>query len=138
MSLAWIPSSSSTPYTTLICSNAAGLLASATCNSKSACRDFFERCLEAGDQMVRQIADETDRVAQQHRPPAGQLPAPRARVERGEQLVFGQHVGAGERVEQRALAGVRVADQRHRHAVVPCGDFALLAAFDHSQLARKS
>ena len=50
---------------------------------------FFQRGLEARDQMVRQIADETDRVAQQHRPPAGQLPAAGAGVERGEQLVLG-------------------------------------------------
>ena len=40
---------------------------------------FFERGLEAGDQMMRQIADESHRVAEQHRPPAGQLPA-RVRV----------------------------------------------------------
>ena len=49
---------------------------------------LFQRGLEAGDQMVRQVADEPDRVAQQHRPPAGQLPAAGAGVERGEQGVL--------------------------------------------------
>ena len=95
---------------------------------------FFERGLETLDQVVRQIADEPDRVAQQHRPPAGQLPAARAGVERGEQRVLHEHVGAGQHVHQRALAGVRVADQRDGHQVAPGGDFALLAALDGVQL----
>ena len=76
---------------------------------------FLQRRLETGDQAVRQLADEPHRVAQQHRAPVRQLPAPRARVERGEQLVLDQHVRVGQRVHQRALAGIRVADQRHRH-----------------------
>ena len=71
----------------------------------------------------------------QHRAPAGQLPAAGARVERGEQLVLGQHVGAGQLVEQRALAGVRVADERDRHAIAARGHFALLAAQHAVQLA---
>ena len=32
---------------------------------------FLERGLEAGDQAVGQVADEPDRIADQHRPPAG-------------------------------------------------------------------
>ena len=53
---------------------------------------FFERRLEAGDQAVRQVADETDCVGKQHGPPIGQLPAASARVERGEELVRGELV----------------------------------------------
>src|SRR5690606_10476758 len=34
--------------------------------------------------------------------------------ERREELVFGEHGGAGERVQERALARVRVADDGHR------------------------
>ena len=52
-----------------------------------------------------------DGVAQKHRPPAGQLPAAGARVERGEEQILGEDVGARQRVEKRALAGVGIADK---------------------------
>ena len=91
---------------------------------------LFQRRPEAGDQMVRQIADEPDRIAQQHGPPARQLPAAGPRVERGEQQVLGENVGAGQRIEQRALAGVGVADQRNGHLRPLCGHLALAAMFD--------
>ncbi len=45
------------------------------------------------------------------------------RIQRGEQHVGGLHVGAGQAVEQRRLAGIGVADQRHdavRHALAAC------------------
>ncbi len=64
---------------------------------------------------------------EQHRPPVGQLPTPRARVERGEQLVGRQFLSPGQLIEQRALAGVGVADERDRHSVGPRGNFALFA-----------
>jgi len=35
--------------------------------------DFFKRSAEAGDQRVRQIADETDRIGKQNAAAAGQL-----------------------------------------------------------------
>src|SRR6185503_10775750 len=47
------------------------------------------------------------------------------RIERREQLIFGDEIGAGQRVEQRRLAGVRVADERDGWDV---GALALLAA----------
>ena len=46
--------------------------------------------------------------------PSGSLIDAHGRIERGEQQVLGEHVGAGQAVEQRRLAGVGVADQRHR------------------------
>ena len=52
-------------------------------------------------------------------PASGMPDAPRGGVERGEQLVGGVDAGAGQRVEQRRLAGVGVADQRHREHVAP-------------------
>ena len=67
-----------------------------------------------------------DRVAQQHGPPAGQLPAAGPRVERGEQGVLDENVGAGQGVQQRALAGVGVADQRDGHLPAAGGHLALL------------
>ena len=45
--------------------------------------------------------------------PLRQLDAAERRVERGEQAVVGEDLGAGQRVEQRRLAGIGVADQRH-------------------------
>ena len=63
--------------------------------------------------MVRQLADEADGVA--HEVPApDELVAARRRVERGEELVRDAHIGAGEGVQQRRLAGVGVADDRDR------------------------
>ena len=46
-----------------------------------------ERRLEGGDQLVRQLADEADRVGDHHRRAAGQPDAPHGRIERREQLV---------------------------------------------------
>ena len=71
---------------------------------------FFERRLEAGDEIVRQIADEADGVAEHDLGAALQFPGAGFGVERREELVVGIGAGGGERVEQRALAGVGVAD----------------------------
>src|SRR5262245_19888276 len=51
---------------------------------------FFQRGLKARNQTVRQVADETDGVAEQHGTPAGQLPTARTGIERGEEFVFGE------------------------------------------------
>ena len=51
---------------------------------------------------------------------AGKRQRADGRIERGEQRVLGEHRGAGQRIEQRRLAGIGVADQRHgriRHAL---------------------
>ena len=47
---------------------------------------------------------------QQHPLAAGQVEAAGGGVEGGEQAVLDEHAGVGELVEQRRLAGVRVAD----------------------------
>ena len=89
---------------------------------------LFERGAEAGDERVRQVADEADGIGQQDLAPAGQLKLRQLGVERGEHARGLEHAGFGERVEQRALAGVGVADQRDdrdRHGLAA---LALLAA----------
>ena len=48
---------------------------------------FLEGRAERGEEVVRQIADEADRVAQQHLAPLREQPAAGPRVERGEELV---------------------------------------------------
>ena len=89
---------------------------------------LLERGLERRDQGVRQVADEADRVGEQGLAAAAEPPAAGAGVERREQLVLDQDAGLGQRVHQRALAGVGVADQRDGRHVAPAGDLALLAA----------
>ena len=50
---------------------------------------------------------------------AAERQAPNRRIERREQLILGDEIGARQRVEQRRLAGVRVADERDRRDVGP-------------------
>jgi hypothetical protein len=73
-------------------------------------------------EVVGKPFDKTNRVGEEHLPTSGQGHAPRGRVERGKELILGQDAGAGEGIEERGLAGVGIADQRH------CGDAFLAAA----------
>ena len=73
--------------------------------------DLFEGRPEGVDQLVRQLVDEADGVGDDRRLAVAELDLAPGRIERGEQLVLGLgHLGPDERVEQRRLAGVRVAD----------------------------
>ena len=73
---------------------------------------LLQRGRERVHELVRQLADEADGVGHQER---AALQAQRAgrRIERVEQPVADADLGAGERVQQRRLAGVRVAGERH-------------------------
>ena len=71
---------------------------------------LLERGAEGGDQHGRQIGDEADRVGQDDAPAALQAHLAHGRIERGEHLLLGEDVRAGDAVEQRRLAGVGVAD----------------------------
>ena len=87
-----------------------------TCSSRSAAGDLFERGAKRRDQRVRQPLDEADRVRHEQLAAIGQPHLPHERIERDEQRVRRHRVVAGQRVEQRRLAGVGVADERHgRH-----------------------
>ena len=70
-----------------------------------------ERLLERGreplDELVRQAADEADRVGDEIAAPVVGERA-RRRVERLEQAVLDRDLGAGERIQERGLADVRV------------------------------
>ncbi len=78
----------------------------------------FQHLLESGaeglDKVRRQIGHEADRVGDHAGLAVGQPDRPHGRIERGEQQVLGHHGRAAQAVEQRRLAGVGVADQRHR------------------------
>ena len=80
--------------------------------------DLLERGLERLDQAVRELADEPDGVGQQDVLVGRQAEPAGGRIERGEELVLGQRVGAGQRVEQGGFAGVGVADDRCERPLV--------------------
>ena len=88
------------------------------------CRDF-ERALERLDEPVRQAAHEPDRVGEQDRLTTGQRQPTRRRVEGGEQSILDEHARLGQVVEQRGLAGVRVADDAHRRQPARTATLAL-------------
>ena len=77
--------------------------------------------------MVRQITNESDRIAQKDRSPAGEKPAAGAGVERGEKLVFDKDVRIGQPIEQCTFSGVRVADQTDGPSGGSPPDFAFFA-----------
>ena len=79
---------------------------------------LLQRGAERVDELVRQLADEPDRVRDEVRA-ALEPQHPRRRVERVEQAVAHADLAAGERVEQRRLARVRVAGQGDRRQVRP-------------------
>ena len=95
---------------------------------------FFEGRLERRDQSMRQVTDEADRVGQKRIPAATELPAASARVESREQFIFDQDARLGERVHERALAGVGVADERDGRHIAATGDLAFLARLNFAEL----
>ena len=94
--------------------------------------DLLERRPERVDQLVRQLVDEAHGVGHDRRLAVAELDLAAGRIERREQLVLGpRDLGADEAVEQRRLAGVRVADDADRRpqpAIAAAGGrLALLA-----------
>ncbi len=87
----------------------------------------LEGRLEGLDQGGGQLAHEAHGVGQQHGLAARELQAPHPGIEGGEQAVLDEHPGAGEPVQQRRLAGVGVAHQRHGAVAGPGPGLALRA-----------
>src|SRR4051812_31350825 len=75
---------------------------------------FLQGGAKRGHQPMGQVADEADGVRQHHVTYPFQPDAARGGVEGGEQLVRLVRLGVRERVEQRRLAGIGVADERDR------------------------
>ena len=128
------PAPASTALTARICASASGLEASTTCKSRSACRASSSVALNDATSAVRQVADEPDRVRQQHKPAPAKPPAPGAGIQGRKQLVLDQHAGLGQRVHQRALARVGITHQRNRRYRVAAGNLALLPRLDLLEL----
>ena len=74
---------------------------------------LLQRRGEAFDELMRQAADEADRVGDEVAPSVV-LETARGRVERLEEAILDGDVRVGQRVEQRRLARVRVAGERDR------------------------
>ena len=73
----------------------------------------IERRAERLDELMRELRDETNGVGQEHCLSTGQGQLAGPRVQGLEEAVGSWHVGVGQLVEQRGLAGIGVADQRH-------------------------
>ena len=67
-------------------------------NQKVCFIHFFERCFEGLDQRVRQIAQKSDGIGEQHSLFVRQSETARRRIERSEQTIFRDDIGAGEQV----------------------------------------
>ncbi|MNL75620.1 hypothetical protein D3C87_2014550 [compost metagenome] len=63
--------------------------------------DFFERGAERGDEIVRQVGNETHGVADHDFAAMRQFDLAHGGVERGEEQVFRKHPCPGQPVEQR-------------------------------------
>jgi hypothetical protein len=90
--------------------------------------DFLQRGAEGGHQLGGQLLDEADGVGEEGSMAARQADAAGGGVERGEELVLGQHVGLGDRVEQGGFAGVGVADDGDDRDLGPPALGAVLGA----------
>ena len=91
-------------------------------------RQLLERGLERLDQVRRQLADEADRVREQHLLRGVDAPAAGRGVERVEQAVVGRDVRPRQAVEQCGFSGVRIADEGHDRQGVFLAAAALRAA----------
>ena len=83
---------------------------------------FFERRAEARDQIVRQLANESNGIGQQNLRVLAEVYLARQRIERREQPVFDKDFGRiPDRAQNRRLAGVGVADERSPKRFAPAG-----------------
>ena len=99
---------------------------------------LLERRPERVDELMRELADEPDGVGQQVvAPPDAQHP--RRRVQGLEERVAHAHVGAGEGVQERRLACVRVPGNRHggQMSLCPLGAHHRAARADVGEPAPK-
>ena len=96
---------------------------------------LLERGVEGGHEMVRKSLEEPDRVREQHGAAVAKSPLSRARVERREEHVGSELVRTCEAVEQRGLAGVRVAHEPNRELFRAGAHLAQAPLLDVRELA---
>ena len=88
----------------------------------------LQRALERLDQAVWQVADEADRVGDEHRLAARQRKPRVVGSSVANKPVLDQHARVGEVVQQRRLAGVGVPDDRDRGEAAAAAALALQVA----------
>ena len=71
---------------------------------------LLKRCLEGFDELVRKLADKADRIGDHDIKRVAHREQARGRVQRVEQSVVRRDACAGQRIEKRRLARVRIAD----------------------------
>ena len=76
--------------------------------------DDFQGRVKRVHELMGQLAHEADGVGAQHRLATGQIQTSRPRIESREELVLDEHARVCEHIEEGGLAGVGVADERHR------------------------
>ena len=91
-------------------------------------RDLFKRGAEAGDESVGKIADEADSVREKDAAAAGKLDGAKFGIERGEHARGREHLRTGDGVEERAFAGVGIANESNGGNGDGFAALALLAA----------
>ena len=84
---------------------------------------------------MRQGFHKADSVADEHLCASGGGPFSRSRIQRREESVLDGHAGIGERVQQRALAGVGIADQADFEQALSGVDLANPASVNICKLA---
>src|SRR5439155_14499005 len=89
---------------------------------------FFERGLERLDQRVRKFSQESDRIGEQDPLFVRQNEATRGRIKRRKKFVFGNDIRAGEQVQQRGLASIRIPDHCGDRPLMSFAAFALYCA----------
>ena len=89
---------------------------------------LLKRRLEGVDELMRQLADEADRVGDDDIERVGDGQQPGGGVERIEQAVIRRNIRAGEGVEQRRFARVRIADDGNDRDLILHPTLALRAA----------
>ena len=97
---------------------------------------LLERGTERLHKVMRKLVDKADRIGQQARRSVRKRDAAHDGVERGKQLVFGKHIAVRKHVQKRALARVRIADERRdrRFALFPDGAAYPALFFDFFEL----
>src|SRR5580700_3070375 len=81
-------------------------------NQEIGLAQFFQRCPKRSDQILRQIGNESNRIDDAHVLAGTQIDAPDRGIEGRKRLIGDEHVTASERIEQRRLTDVGVADER--------------------------
>ena len=80
---------------------------------------FHQGGVEGGNQAVGQLADESDRIGEQHIEGDVEAPVTGAGIESREETVFDEHIGSGESPEKCRLASIGVSHQRDAERAFP-------------------